>query len=289
MKSSRKSRRMARTSPSTRSSGALTSSTCRARLPKLSSAVAGMSARSIITRGPRLNSPMPLPGSLAMSAADREQRLTDGDLVADLDVQRRQQLGPDQRTTMLEQRVGIGLSVGQFHRAVEREACLDGAQFGHLGDLPRGVRRPHHGRRLEGLGLLRVAGLGAIGGRSSPSPPATNPSSSKSRRRRRSAIWLRRRTRRARSGSPTAASRWRRRRRRCRRRRTTAGATTSASRERPCAGRTSCADGLQQRVLDDAAIAKHQPGVRHRRQFGVVGHEHQRRAAAAVNRRAADP
>ena len=68
---------------SIRSSGTFDQDLPRARLPNLSSPVDGRSARSMSTRGPRLNSPHPAARLVRHDAADRERRLPDDHRVAD--------------------------------------------------------------------------------------------------------------------------------------------------------------------------------------------------------------
>ena len=90
----------------------------------------------MMTRGPRLNSLMPRPGSLGDDAANRERAQPDGEPVADRDVQRRQKFRPDEHAVVRQQRVRIRLPALELDGAVERKARLDGPQLGHLRHLP---------------------------------------------------------------------------------------------------------------------------------------------------------
>ena len=256
------------------------------------------------TRGPRLKSPTRRPGSLVMTP-----RIVNGawPMAIWSPTSTPSAVSSSGRTSApwsCEQRVRVGLAAVE-HRPCRRAetpaararsstiratACARSAGRTIVGVSMRLGPRRRAGIREPAVDRLRAPSASTRGwSRSSDVGGDQRPR-------------LARRTRRARSGSPTAARRSRRRRPRCRRRRTAAAATTRASRAPPCEGRTSSAPRahalaattvascVERRIdVSRRAVAQDQPRVGHRRQLGVVRHEHERRAARVDGCSAAAP
>ena len=65
-------------------------------------------------------------------AANLESLGADEHLVADLEVELREQLRPDERATVAQQLVRVGDAIAERHRALQRELRLDRVQLHHL-------------------------------------------------------------------------------------------------------------------------------------------------------------
>ncbi len=100
-------------------------------------------------RGPSVKTPMLRPGSVDDHAADLERLGADENLVADLEVELREQFRPDERATIAQQLVRVRDAVAERHRALQRELLLHGVQFHHL--QPRPADRPQHRLDLDRL------------------------------------------------------------------------------------------------------------------------------------------
>ena len=69
-------------------------------------------------------------------AANLERLRADQELVADAQIELRQQFRPHERAAVAQQRVRVRHAVAQRQRAVERKLRLDGAQLHHLQRRP---------------------------------------------------------------------------------------------------------------------------------------------------------
>ena len=95
-----------------------------------------------------------LPARLTVDhPANGERAIAEQNVLANLYPQLGQQLGPDERPSPLEQRMGVRLFTLQHHVTVEREVRLDTSQLHDLGDDPGRVGWPGHGDGLDGFGL----------------------------------------------------------------------------------------------------------------------------------------
>ena len=141
------------------------------------------------TRGPRLKSPTPRPGSRAITPRIVNVALADDDLIADRDAERGQQLRPHQRRRGLRAaRASRSAPPCSVDAAVERKraAARPAAPPSRATAL-----RPSAGRTIVGVSI----DFGALGrrrprrggGRSSRAPPASSRGWWRSGRRRRSA------------------------------------------------------------------------------------------------------
>ncbi len=158
MKSCRKSARRVRTSSAMRPSGTFTRICRPARLPNVSKAVDFTSAKSMSTRGPRLNPPPP-PGSLAMTP-----RIVNvaRPIVIWSPTLRPSVVRSSGRTSaprFSRSACEYGLAILERQRAVKRERRLHSSQLDHLRNHPP-IRGPRHRRRLERLGACGCACFG---------------------------------------------------------------------------------------------------------------------------------
>ena len=92
------------------------------------------------------------PGLVLDDAANGERQIADQDLIAFADAQLGQQLRPDERPAVAQQRVAIRCAAAQIERAVERKSRLHAAQLHH----PRDALPASAGLTIVAVSMLSV-------------------------------------------------------------------------------------------------------------------------------------
>ena len=87
-------------------------------------------------------------------APDREAGVADNHLVADGDIELREQLGPDQQAPPLQQRMRVRLATAELEHAVKRVGWFDTDQLDQPRDRLSLVGRPDHGQRFNDVNCL---------------------------------------------------------------------------------------------------------------------------------------